>query len=432
MTSVEPLIGESRPGLAIGGGVLAGLLTLALISVVLIAIGGEDDGAAADERPQAGDPIDLAGLAAGDCIDPGSGAGGPVVLQDCATAHDAQVTARLPFPETDGDYPGADQLSLWVGRQCETAADAYLGAPLLSTVLEADSILPDFEDWAAGDTSVTCYVSRLDDLELTGSVDGRAAELARGTQVPVARLMVGDCFVPAGDVGSYELNSNSQVELVDCDASYNGVFFGRGALDAPVSGAAFPGDTEVGQLTSERCSILFREAFGQDADGFNYRYWRPNQQSWNLGDREILCAILDAEPLSGAFDPVEFLPFFELATGDCFHLGPEETSLSLGLDDQVRTVDCQVSHAGQMIGSGRLTTEDGAPYPGEEDVEQAAGAACEQLFEDFVGISPFESELVNFPFWYPNEAGWEQGDRRYACAFVDDVERIGSLEGAGV
>ncbi len=432
MTSVEPLIGESRPGLAIGGGVLAGLLTLALVTVVLVAIGGDDDGAAADERPRVGDTIELAGLAVGDCIDPGTGAGGPVVLQDCAAPHEAQVMARLPFPEADGEYPGADQLGLWVGQQCQTTADGYLGAPLLSTVLEADSILPDLEDWADGDTNVTCYVSRLDDEELTGSVEGRGTELARGDQVPVSRLMVGDCFVPAGDVGSYELNSNSQVELVDCEGTYNGVFFGRGALDAPVSGAAFPGDVEVGQLTSERCSVLFREAFGQDADGFNYRYWRPNQQSWNLGDREILCAILDAEPLTGAFDPVEFQPFFELATGDCFHLGPEETALSLGLDDQVRPVDCQRSHAGQMIGSGRLDTEAGATYPGEQDVEQAAGAECERLFEDFVGISPFESELVNFPFWYPNEAGWEQGDRRYACAFVDDVERIGSLEGAGV
>ncbi len=430
MSTVEPLIGESRPGLAIGGGILAGLLTLAVATAVLVALDGGDEGAAAEQGPVAGDPIEPAALAVGDCIDPGASAGASVILRDCDAAHPAQVTARLPFPNGDSDYPGADQLSLWIGQQCDRQADDFLGTPLLATTLDSGAVLPDFDDWAAGDTSVTCHVSRLDGIGLTSSVAGVGADYPRGDQVPVSRLMVGDCFAPSGDVGSYELNSNSQVDLIPCTETYNGIFFGRGTLDSPISGAAFPGDNEVGQLTSDRCSSLFRESFGVSADGFNYRYWRPNQQSWNLGDRDILCAILDAEPLEGEFEPRRFDTFFDLAAAECFTLGPEETSRSLGLDDRVLPVNCDLSHTGQMIGSGRLEVEAGEPYPGEEQVELDAGAECEQLFEDFVGISPFESELVNFPFWFPNESGWEQGDRRYACAFVEDEERTGSLEGA--
>lgn len=418
------------PGLAVGGGILAGLLTLAIVTVLLVALGGEDEAAGSADTAQPGEPIEAVNLAAGDCVDPGSTTSSSIILRDCASPHPAQVTGRLPFPNSDGAYPGADQLDLWVGQQCVRQADEYLGGSLLSTTLTADNILPDFDDWAEGNTSVVCTVSRLDGANLNLSLAGRAADFPRGGQVPVSRLMVGDCFKPTGDIDSYQLNSNSQVDLVDCGGTYNGVFFGRGSLDAPVSGADFPGDGEIGQLTSEQCGTLFEESFNVPAEGFNYRYWRPNEQSWNLGDRNILCAVLDAEPLSGPFAPDQYRPFFELAVGACFNLGPEETGRSLGLDDQVLPVECSQLHNGQMIGSGPLEADADTPYPGEDDVEQLAGLECERLFEDFVGISPFESELVNFPFWYPNESGWLQGDRRYACAFVEDVGQIGSLEGA--
>ena len=411
---------------------LAGLLTLALIAAVLVALDGGDDEAAADTGPVSGDAVAKSLLAPGNCIDPGSSVSASVTLRDCDAAHPAQVTARIAFPESQSDYPGADQLSVWVGHQCDRRADDYLGTPLLSTTLDSGALLPSFDDWADGDTSVTCYVDRLDDAALSGSIQGRGLEFPRGAEVAVSRLMAGDCFRPIGGVGSYELNSNSEVEVVACTGSYNGVFFGRGTLDSPTTGAPFPGDGEVGRLTSDRCSVLFQENFGVPVDGFNYRYWRPNQQSWNLGDRDILCAILDAEPLDGSFEPARYAPFFDLAPGTCFGLGPEETDRTLGLDDQVLPIDCDQPHAGQMIGSGRL--EDGldTAYPGQEEVEQAAGVQCEALFEEFVGIAPSESELINFPFWFPNEAGWEQGDRRYACAFVDEVERVGSLEGAEI
>ena len=421
---------SSSPGLAVGGGILAGLITLGLIAGLLVAFDDGDESAGVGEEPQPGEPVDAADIAVGDCVDPGSTAGASIILRDCTVPHQAQVTGRLPFPNADGEYPGADQLDLWVGQQCVRQADEFLGGPLLSTTLTAGRLLPDFVDWADGNTNVLCTVSRLDGQLLDSSIEGRAGDVPRGDRIPVSRLMVGDCFQPAGEVDSYQLNSNSQVELVDCQGQYNGVFFGRGTLDAPVSGAAFPGDGEIGQLTSERCGTLFEETFGVPADGFNYRYWRPNQQSWNLGDRNILCAVLDAEPLSGPFEPADYRPFFELATGECFNLGPEETGRSLGLDDQVLPIACPQLHNGQMIGSGLLLAEPDTPYPGEDEVEQLAGLECERLFEEFVGISPFESQLVNFPFWYPNDSGWGQGDRRYACAFVEDLEQAGSLEGA--
>ncbi len=163
----------------------------------------------------------------------------------------------------------------------------------------------------------------------------------------------------------------------------------------------------------------------------NYRYWRPNQQSWDLDDRAILCAVLDTNPLQQRFDPGDYDRFFDLATGQCFNLGPEETSESLRLDDQVRLTDCNLAHLGQMIGSGDLDLDLTEPFPEGEGVLNLAGTECERLFVEFVGESPYESDYGNFPFWYPNQPGWEEGDRRYACAFLDNEPRLQSLENAG-
>lgn len=427
-----PLVGESRPGLAIGGGVLAGLVTLALIGALVNLLDGDGSTSDPGGRPAAGEVIRPAALMAGDCIEPGATLAASIILRDCGSPHPGQVTGRVPFPTPADEYPGTDGLSLFVGQQCDRQADDYLGVPVLATTLAAHHLVPSMEDWEAGDTSITCYVAPLNGSQLTGSIEDRGTDFPRGGQVPVSRLIVGDCFVPADGVDSYALNSNSAVDLVPCDEQHNGVFFGRGLLDSPVAGSPFPGDQEIGRLTSNRCAELFEDTYGVPAAGFNYRYWRPNQQSWNLGDRNILCAVLDAEPLSGRFEPARYEPFFDLSPATCFDLGPEETDKTLGLDDQVIAVDCSGSHAGQMIGAGLLEPGDDEPYPGEQEVKDLAGGRCEALFEDFVGISPFESELVNFPFWYPNQVGWEQGDRRYACAFLDELPRVGSLEDAGI
>lgn len=427
------MVDESRPGLAIGGGILAGLVTLGLVGASLYLAGGRGSEAGADDgRPTTGDVVRPAALMTGDCIEPGATLDASIILRDCASPHPGEVIGRIPFPSPGDAYPGSNGLSLFVGQQCHRQADEYLGQPLLTTTLAVHHLVPSVDDWSAGDTGITCYIGSANGDPVTGSIQDRGADFPRDDRVPVSRLVVGDCFVPAEGTESYALNSNSAVDLVTCDGPHNGVFFGRGLLDSPIAGASFPGDQEIGRLTSGRCAELFEDTYGVPATGFNYRYWRPNQQSWNLGDRNILCAVLDTNPLPGPFDPSAYRPFFELPSATCFDLGPEETDQTLGLDDRVTAVDCEVSHAGQMIGAGLLESGGDESYPGEQEVEDLAGSRCEGLFEEFVGISPFESELGNFPFWYPNDVGWDQGDRRYACAFLDQTPRVGSLESAGI
>lgn len=436
MTFASAATDQSKSAAAIGGGILAGLVTLAIVGGALWLTRDDSGGAGANGQGatgRIGTSVAGAGLQPSDCFNFDSSAAivTSFAIVACATPHQAQVAGKIEHPEAGGVYPGSDAMTEWIGDQCAAVVGSFIARPILDTTLADGALPPNRNDWTAGDYNAVCYVAATDGASLTGDVEGRGIDHTRGDQVVVSRLKLGDCFQPADGTAPYDLNSNSLVALVDCDAPHIGVFFGRGRLPSPI-GAPFPGVGEVGDTTSRQCGELFQRFFGVAADGFNYRYWRPNEQSWAAGDRLILCAILDQNPLEVRFAPTEYQRLFELAPGTCFNLGPEETSESLRLDDQVRRVPCDEAHIGQMLGSGNLANPETEPFPPDEGVLDLAGAECEALFTDFIGISPFESQLGNFPFWYPNQSGWEAGDRRYACAFLEDTPRGESLEGAGI
>ena len=430
MTSAQTAAGEPRSALAIVGGIAAGLLTVAIIGGAILANGStEADSTVAATDGRIGFVVDPAVLQAGECVDLNLEEDTQVALADCNGPHLAEITSVLQHPDAGGSYPGDDAMGDWIAGQCETEFERYTGVGLLQTTLSEGALLPDSAAWSLGNHQAACYLTSGNASSLTQSVAGLGSEYPRGDQVVVSRLIEGDCFTPTEDVESFALNSNSTVNLVSCDGGYNGIFFGRTTLEEPL-GTLFPGEELVGDTTSDLCAGLFADHFDSDAAGFNYRYWRPNQESWDLDDRNVLCAILDAEPLQENFDPSLHEPFFDLAAGDCFNLAPEETSDSLRLDDQVRIVSCDEPHVGEMIGSGTIDASLEPQSPIEDGIQALAGTECEQLFEDFVGISPYQSDLGNFPFWYPNETGWNDGDRRFACAFLDNELRSVSFEGA--
>lgn len=434
MNPAKSAPGEFKPGLAISGGVLAGVLTLAVITGIFWI--GNGNGASADQADetatrQIGQIIEGSQLMVGDCVNPRTGTvSAQWQLIDCDNSHQAQVSDILEHPDVGQGYPGEAAMADWLGDRCDNASNEFIGVPILDTTLAARSSVPGSAAWLGGTTETVCYVQQLDSSSITQSLEDTGADFPRQDTVPVSRLKVGDCFVPDEGVGAYDLNSNSLATLVPCDQAHNGVFFGRAALEFDAE-SPFPGQDQVGTATSELCAELFKSTYSVEADGFNYRYWRPNETSWDRGDRVVLCAVLDAVPLTEDFDPSRHNRFFELAVGDCFNLGPEETSESLRLDDQVRVLECGTAHLGQMIGSGNLDVAADEPFQGEEEVLQLAATECEQLFTDFVGISPFESEFrLSSPIWYPNEQGWNDGDRRFACAYLGEEPRLDSLEGA--
>ncbi len=428
MTFAPAAPDEPNQAAVIGSGLFAGVVTLLAIGGILwfTRSGTEADGGATSNI---GESVGLGALAIGDCFDRDAPTSQTVTVADCEQPHTAEVAGSIEHPDAGGAFPGTDAIAQWIVEPCEEAVEGYIETPTLETILSDGSLTPNAQDWSNGDESAVCYVSMADSTLISGSVQGAGDRFARGDEVEVSRLLPGDCFNPMDDTSAYDLNSNSTVAITQCDEPHNGIFFGRDRLSAPLDDD-FPGAEEVGTATSQQCGELFQTHFGVDGAGFNYRYWRPNEQSWDAGDRQILCAILDDTPFEVPFDPSQYRRFFDLPPGTCFDLGPEETSESLRLDDQVRQLPCDQPHVGQMLGSGELENPVSDPFPPDDGVLDLAGAECETLFAEFVGISPFDSTLGNFPFWYPNESGWNDGDRRFACAFLDDEPQTGSYENA--
>lgn len=367
-------------------------------------------------------------LEAGSCLR--ATADEPPALQpiDCSEPHDGEVTGIVTHPDNGWAYPGDDVTRVWFEQACRSTTTGYLGADHLATTLQARIVVPSENEWNDGIHHATCYVTVTANSDpLTGSVKDRADDFARGDIVAIDRLMPGDCFDPAGSTDPFSLRSSDMVRLVDCSETFSGVFFGRRILPYP-DDILIPSDGELTDSSTTACSAAFESFFDvESAVGYTFRFWRPSQSRWDGGDREVLCAVLNDDPIDGPYLPADYPQLHKLGTGQCFRLLPEQTAESLSLDDHVRPVRCSEAHVGQMIGGGLFDAE--FAFPGDAQSRALTKQECRSLFEAFIGIDPTDSEFGNFPYWYPTEEAWAAGDTRYACAILE-IGLTESLKGS--
>jgi hypothetical protein len=117
---------------------------------------------------------------------------------------------------------------------------------------------------------------------------------------------------------------------------------------------------------------------------------------------------------------------FTLEVGDCFNDGDG----TVGEVSSVPIVDCSEPHDNEVYAA--VYFEDG-DFPGAAEVDEFAGNACYDAYEDFVGIA-YEDSLLNFGTFYPSAQSWAAGDREVLClisAFNDDgsIKKVtGSLK----
>ncbi len=103
-------------------------------------------------------------------------------------------------------------------------------------------------------------------------------------------LEVGDCF---DDPDSFDEVAN--VDLVDCaDPHDNEVYHLFDLADG-----AFPGLSTVETNAAEGCLEAFEPFVGRDyaTSQLDIRYLYPTSETWDNGDREVVCAVFD---LTGA------------------------------------------------------------------------------------------------------------------------------------
>jgi hypothetical protein len=114
---------------------------------------------------------------------------------------------------------------------------------------------------------------------------------------------------------------------------------------------------------------------------------------------------------------------YDLGVGDCFDTTEVESADGLVVSTVVLT-ECDEPHGAEVYATESIEAAEGDPFPGTEGRDEAARELCEPGFEEFVGRSTAESELVLL--WLaPTEESWDDGDREVTCAVAaPDGERL--------
>lgn len=103
----------------------------------------------------------------------------------------------------------------------------------------------------------------------------------------VFSIKVGDCLNDASVSGEI-----STVPIVKCSTPHDSEAYFSGNLDD----GDFPGDDAIKQGAEQVCGPAFTDFVGapySEETGYDYSYYTPTKESWNAGDREVMCVVFD-------------------------------------------------------------------------------------------------------------------------------------------
>jgi len=146
-----------------------GLVALVVLVVLVVVIGG---GFLFFRDRISGD---VNSLQIGDCINEPTATSTvtDVQHQPCNELHDGEVFLLVQDPAGGGaTYPGADYFRAAARQSCLPAADAYIGTSLDASPYSVSFFYPTSDSWGNGDRILTCYLSRDDGTQITGSIKG--------------------------------------------------------------------------------------------------------------------------------------------------------------------------------------------------------------------------------------------------------------------
>ena len=100
----------------------------------------------------------------------------------------------------------------------------------------------------------------------------------------VFSLEVGDCMNDYGD----ETDITS-VPIIDCDEEHDAEVYAT----EDIEGDSYPGGEEVSAAADEICIDEFGDFVGIDYEESLLNYWvlTPSEETWAVGDREVVCTI---------------------------------------------------------------------------------------------------------------------------------------------
>ena len=160
----------------------------------------------------------------------------------------------------------------------------------------------------------------------------------------------------------------------------------------------------------------------------------PNVETWELGDRAMVCLIsAELEEFNSA-SLKDAAPFSEpgrirFEVGECANVESVEDDEGEYFDPH--KVDCEEPHQYEIFAVLEPSTSEGA-Y--DEDLfDEEAESFCREEFEPYVGISYEDSKFV-FGHVLPTETEWSWGLQEVTCFILvdEDGEATGSVKDAGV
>ncbi len=178
--------GEKGRGLALGGLVAGGVLTLLIATIVVTSLifslfvgataGSADPYAPPEEggvsvAPDEQAPFDPSTLVVGACLDdlPG-GFVSADNLVDCAQPHSYEAFGG--FDVADGAYPGDDAIETAAIEGCEAAYAGYVGVSYQDSRLDYYYVGPTAQTWEVGDREIFCLLYDPKAEQTTGSLGG--------------------------------------------------------------------------------------------------------------------------------------------------------------------------------------------------------------------------------------------------------------------
>jgi hypothetical protein len=169
-----------------------------------------------------------------------------------------------------------------------TAATRLVLLVILALVASACSAGDDASEAAETDASESVAAS--ESLAPSDSAAASGSAAAEGEMISVFDIGVGDCFnAPDEEVVS-------EVELLDCDDPHT--YEAYHSEDHPAaSSEPYIGDEAMSKYADEVCLGEFEAFVGtpyQESALF-YFYLQPTEETWDVGDREILCSVYSEE-----------------------------------------------------------------------------------------------------------------------------------------
>ncbi len=139
--------------------------------------------------------------------------------------------------------------------------------------------------------NVGVYIAAIAGFGIYGAMTGvdrdDSGAIVDGGSLDAFDMRVGDCF---DDPSSYGEEVHSLPGVPCADPHDNEVY---AVFDVSLS--SYPGEAEIGIMAQESCLERFEGFVGLDYESSTLDIFPfyPTSESWNQGDREIVCAIYD-------------------------------------------------------------------------------------------------------------------------------------------